>query len=67
LGYVWAAVLGDANLSAANLTGADLTRTILLGTVLDEATQMEARPRLIWEILTRGSAGRDLSGSTECS
>jgi uncharacterized protein YjbI with pentapeptide repeats len=62
------ASLGDADLSEAYLYQADLrdaslNKANLRGAVLDDATQIDAKWRLVTEIVTTGAQGRDLSGA----
>jgi uncharacterized protein YjbI with pentapeptide repeats len=54
--------LAEANLSGADLRGADLNNVSLHGALLDEGTQLDAKWRLVWDILEHGGAGRDLTG-----
>jgi uncharacterized protein YjbI with pentapeptide repeats len=55
--------LAEANLSGADLRGADLNNVSLHGVLLDENTQLDAKWRLVWDILEHGGAGRDLAGA----
>ena len=55
--------LRGADLEGANLTGADLRKASLLGAVFDDATQIDAKWRLVHSILTLGAKGWDLSGA----
>ncbi len=52
--------LSGANLIGADLTDADLTGADLRGARLDDSTQLDEKPRLVWSILNEGGAGRDL-------
>ena len=59
--------LYDANLSLASLIGTDLSNADLRGVFLkgakiDDSTQIDAKWRRVWEIVTQGAAGRDLKG-----
>lgn len=47
----------------ANLSGARLDRADLEGALLDDRTQIDAKWKLVWELVTIGSAGRDLRGA----
>ncbi|MBE8989069.1 pentapeptide repeat-containing protein, partial [Nostoc sp. LEGE 12450] len=50
--------LSRADLSRANLSGANLSRA-----VIDEATRIDNKWRLVWEIVNQPSEGRNLSGA----
>ena len=55
--------LGGADLRGANLTQANLRFAGLRGTLFDTNTIIEAKSRLVWEILIQGAVGRDLHGT----
>jgi uncharacterized protein YjbI with pentapeptide repeats len=54
--------LSKADLSGADLTGADLNNVSLRETMIDDATKLDAKWRLVWEIVNYGASGRDLRG-----
>jgi uncharacterized protein YjbI with pentapeptide repeats/uncharacterized protein YaaR (DUF327 family) len=54
--------LSGANLSGANLSGANLSGANLRKTEIDETTIIDAKWRLIWEIVNQGARGKDFSG-----
>ncbi len=54
--------LSSADLSSANLSGANLSGADLRGTVIDEATIISNKWRLVWKIVNQPSKGRNLSG-----
>jgi len=54
--------LSEADLSGADLTGADLSNASLYKTIIDDATRLDAKWRLVWEIVNHGASGRDLTG-----
>jgi len=54
--------LSKADLSGADLTGADLNNVNLRETMIDDATKLDAKWRLVWEIVNYGASGRDLHG-----
>jgi len=58
--------LSGADLSGANLSGAHLLWPDLRGTVIDDATLIEDRWRLVWEVINQGGQGRHL-GSVDLS
>jgi uncharacterized protein YjbI with pentapeptide repeats len=60
--------LTRADLRHADLRGADLSEAELRGvafhfTRMDDATQIDPKWRLVWEIVNQGARGRDLSGA----
>ncbi|MBO3463023.1 pentapeptide repeat-containing protein [Aetokthonos hydrillicola] len=55
--------LSRANLSGANLSDANLSRAYLHDVIIDSATRISDKWRLVWEIVNQGSEGRDLSGA----
>lgn len=62
------AELNEADLIQTNLSGADLTKAHLGGvslllTRIDETTQIDAKWRLVWEIINHDIEGRDLRGA----
>jgi uncharacterized protein YjbI with pentapeptide repeats len=62
----WANLSGanlyDADLRRADLRDADLRGANLNRANLDDDTQIDAKWRLVWEIVNQGGADRDLSG-----
>jgi uncharacterized protein YjbI with pentapeptide repeats len=54
--------LSKADLRGADLTEADLKNVSLHETMIDDATELDAKWRLVWEIVNYGAAGRDLYG-----
>jgi uncharacterized protein YjbI with pentapeptide repeats len=54
--------LSEADLSGADLTGANLNNVGLRRARIDDTTQLDAKWKLVWEIVTNGASGRDLSG-----
>ena len=54
--------LSQADISGADLTGANLSNVSFYQTTLDEATQLDDKWRLVWEIVNNEASGRDLSG-----
>ena len=57
------ASLAGANLGWADLSGANLDQASLHGVRLDGATQIDAKGRLVWEIVNEGRANGDLVGA----
>ena len=60
--------LSNADLSGANLSGADLSKTDLngidlFGAILDERTKIDAKWRLVWEIVNQKVSDRNLRGA----
>lgn len=55
------AYLDGAILDGANLTGANLEGALLFRSSIDSRTQLDAKPRLVWELVTQGGRNRDLS------
>ena len=55
--------LSRADLSRSDLSRADLSHADLRGAQIDGTTQIEDKWRLVWEILNKAAAGRDLSGA----
>ena len=55
--------LAGADLRAANLTNANLRFVIFNSALMDTNTIIEAKSRLIWEILNQNAVGRDLHGT----
>ena len=55
--------LKGADLRSADLTGAALHRAQLDGSSLDDKTRIDDKWRLVWNIVNRGVAHRDLSGA----
>ena len=53
--------LSEANLTGADLTGAELNNVSLHKTTIDETTKLDAKWRLVWEIVNHKTSGRDLS------
>jgi uncharacterized protein YjbI with pentapeptide repeats len=51
----------NANLEEAIINGADLSTTLLEGATINEATQLDAKWHLVWEIVNQGAEGRDLT------
>lgn len=60
--HLWGADLSRANLSGTNLNGADLSWTDLNFAKIDNTTQIDAKWRLVWEIVNHRRAGRALHG-----
>ena len=54
--------LSKADLSGADLTGADLNNVSLHDMMIDDATRLDTKWRLVWEIVNYGASGRDLHG-----
>lgn len=59
--------LSQANLSKADLNGANLSGAVLIGAnlrraIINDATQLDAKWHMVWQIVNRGAAGADLSG-----
>lgn len=54
--------LGDADLRGVNLTRADLSGAYLGGALVDRETRLPIKWRLVWDLVTNGGTGRDLSG-----
>ena len=55
--------LAGADMRRANFTNANLRFVIFNGVLMDTTTIIEARSRLIWEILNQNAVGRDLHGT----
>ena len=55
--------LGGADLRGADLGGAVLRGADLRGAIIDEGTRLDAKWRLVWEIVNKPVAGRDLRGA----
>ena len=55
--------LAGADLTGAHLTGAHLTGAHLHGATIDDRTSLDAKWRLVWEIVNEPAAGRDLRGA----
>jgi uncharacterized protein YjbI with pentapeptide repeats len=60
---LYGADLGGADLYGADLREAHLEGTYLGEALLDQTTQIPHRGRLVWELVTRRGAGRDLRGA----
>ncbi len=54
--------LSEADLRGADLTGANLSQVSLQKSIIDEATHLDPKWRLAWEIVNQGGSGRNLSG-----
>jgi uncharacterized protein YjbI with pentapeptide repeats len=52
-----------ADLRVANLTGANTRFIDLRGTLLDATTTIDAKSRLVWQILNNGGANQDFHGA----